>query len=259
MTEEEWRKSNDSDFMLRFLRETVVAVRKLRAFSASCFESARSLFPDQRQQHGLQILVNRVDASDSNIELRNVTSRLRQAIPLDQWRDLEIQTDDLHYAALMLYREFASNRPSSHATAVADAFVEWELEKRKQSHLLRDIFGNPFRPVAFDPAWRTSTAIGIATGIYDERAFDRMPILADALQDAGCENADIFTHCRVSSGTSVVVGLSILCWGRNDGEPTASAVGELSVAPPTAHAVGSPGLGGVGQLRYTVTSWEVTF
>jgi hypothetical protein len=59
-----------------------------------------------------------------------------------------------------------------------------------------DIFGNPFRPVAFDPAWRTSTAVGVATGIYEDRAFDRMLILADALQDAGCEDDAILSHCR---------------------------------------------------------------
>ena len=62
--------------------------------------------------------------------------------------------------------------------------------------LLRDIFGNPFRPVAFDPAWRSEAAVGIARGIYDDRAFERMPILADALQEAGCEHSDILAHCR---------------------------------------------------------------
>jgi hypothetical protein len=60
----------------------------------------------------------------------------------------------------------------------------------------RDIVGNPFRPVAFDSAWLSSTARGIAEAIYDDRAFDRLPILADALQDAGCENDDILSHCR---------------------------------------------------------------
>ena len=67
----------------------------------------------------------------------------------------------------------------------------------EQQHLAdytRDIFGNPFRPVAVDPAWLTSTAVGVARGIYDDRAFDRLPILADALQDAGCENADILDN-----------------------------------------------------------------
>jgi hypothetical protein len=67
-----------------------------------------------------------------------------------------------------------------------------------QPSLLRDIFGNPFRPVAPEPSWRTSTVVALAEGIYTDRAFDRLPILADALQDAGCDNADVLDHCRGS-------------------------------------------------------------
>jgi hypothetical protein len=62
--------------------------------------------------------------------------------------------------------------------------------------VLKDIIGNPFRPVTIDPSWLTSIVVALATGIYADRAFDRMPILADALQDARCENADILNHCR---------------------------------------------------------------
>jgi hypothetical protein len=69
-------------------------------------------------------------------------------------------------------------------------------EQVVQATLLRDIFGNPFRPAALDPAWRTETVLALARGIYEERAFDRMPILADALQDAGCTDEDVLSHCR---------------------------------------------------------------
>ncbi|AMV22943.1 hypothetical protein VT84_00935 [Gemmata sp. SH-PL17] len=61
------------------------------------------------------------------------------------------------------------------------------------------ILDNPFRPVAFDPAWRTSDVVALAQGIYADRAFDRMPILADALQEAGCDNTDVLTHCRADT------------------------------------------------------------
>ncbi|AWM42138.1 hypothetical protein C1280_05160 [Gemmata obscuriglobus] len=64
-----------------------------------------------------------------------------------------------------------------------------------QVDLLREIFGNPFRPAEFAPEWRTSTAVALAREMYDTRDFSAMPILADALQDAGCDNADILTHC----------------------------------------------------------------
>jgi hypothetical protein len=69
-------------------------------------------------------------------------------------------------------------------------------EGTAQAALIRDITGNPFRPVTLNPAWRTSNVTALAQAIYDDRAFDRLPILADALEDAGCDNADILNHCR---------------------------------------------------------------
>ena len=70
-------------------------------------------------------------------------------------------------------------------------------------HVLRDIFGNPFRPVTFNAAWRTSTVTNLAQAIYDDRLlpsglFDnqRLGVLADALEEAGCDNADILGHLR---------------------------------------------------------------
>jgi hypothetical protein len=70
------------------------------------------------------------------------------------------------------------------------------LEWARHCGFLREIFGNPFQPVAFDPLWRTPDVMLLARGIYEEKAFDRMPILADALQDAGCEVADLLDHLR---------------------------------------------------------------
>ena len=65
-----------------------------------------------------------------------------------------------------------------------------------QSTVLRDLVPDPFRPATFDPNWRTTTAVALAAQMYDSRDFSALPILADALQDAGCDNADILDHCR---------------------------------------------------------------
>ena len=80
--------------------------------------------------------------------------------------------------------------------------VAWEqiaaTVRRYRNHpadYLRDIFGNPFRPVAFFRAWRTDTTVALARQMYKERDFSAMPILADALQDVGCDNEDILDHC----------------------------------------------------------------
>ena len=70
--------------------------------------------------------------------------------------------------------------------------------------LLHEIFGPlPFRDVPIDPAWLTSTVVALARGIYDDKDFTRMPILADALQDADCTNAEILKHCRDTNHTHV--------------------------------------------------------
>jgi hypothetical protein len=70
------------------------------------------------------------------------------------------------------------------------------ITKQQQVSLIRDIFGNPFRPVHFSPSWRTPNVVGIAEGRYENRAFERLPILADGLMDAGCFHDDILNHCR---------------------------------------------------------------
>jgi hypothetical protein len=86
--------------------------------------------------------------------------------------------------------------------------TQWEsLVLAERSHLcplVRDIFGNPFHPaVSAAPTWLTSTVVGLARHIHDSRDFSAMPILADALQDAGCDNDDILNHCRDSNATHV--------------------------------------------------------
>ena len=74
--------------------------------------------------------------------------------------------------------------------------VTTQLDQQNQAALAREVFGNPFHPVTVDPAWLSPTVVSLATAIYEERAFDRLPVLADALEDAGCTNSDLLNHCR---------------------------------------------------------------
>jgi hypothetical protein len=73
---------------------------------------------------------------------------------------------------------------------------QWLLEIPGAAGFVREIFGNPFRPVTFSPKWQTGTALSLARWIYESRNFSPVPILADALQDAGCENEEILNHSR---------------------------------------------------------------
>ncbi|AMV27455.1 hypothetical protein VT84_23850 [Gemmata sp. SH-PL17] len=78
-----------------------------------------------------------------------------------------------------------------------DFAERWRTASFATSAFLRDVVGFfPFRPVAFSPAWRTDTAVALASQMYESRDFNAMPILGDALQDAGCDSADVLNHCR---------------------------------------------------------------
>src|SRR5262249_28221863 len=78
-----------------------------------------------------------------------------------------------------------------------------EAERAAQCEVVRDIFGNPFRRITARAAWLSSTLTALACQMYESRDFSPMPILADALQDTGCDNPDILDHCRDTSATHV--------------------------------------------------------
>src|SRR6266566_5279138 len=91
----------------------------------------------------------------------------------------------------------ALGKPPALPKRPAGAALAWEPVPRVA--LLRCLFGNPFRAAPADPAWLAwdgGTVGRLARAIYDERAFDRLPILADALEDAGCTDAELLGHLR---------------------------------------------------------------
>jgi hypothetical protein len=96
-------------------------------------------------------------------------------------------TDPITGAAEILAKEAAND-----ATVVARRLyvTPW------QADLLRCIFGNPFRTVTVDPAWLTPASVALARSIDEHRSFDRLPDLADALEEAGCRDDTVLYHCR---------------------------------------------------------------
>jgi hypothetical protein len=81
--------------------------------------------------------------------------------------------------------------------AAASLWAISQTEKEPHSNILRDVFGNVFRPVTLNPTWLTSNVLTLAQEIYDNRSFDRLPSLADVLEEApGCDNPEILAHCR---------------------------------------------------------------
>jgi hypothetical protein len=94
----------------------------------------------------------------------------------DEWRGL----------TRLVYLPFEPNTPT----------YRWVPHTLHSLRLLREVYGHPYRLVPFHAAWRTSDVVGIARHMYEDREFSAMPILADALQEAGCNDQHILNHCR---------------------------------------------------------------
>jgi len=193
MTEAEWLACDDPGSMLDFLGETVSS-RKLRLFAvASCRRAANLLDRDHNTlQVAEQYADGQMNLEDFNFawwdacEQHDEATRL-QAIrgsPLGATLDA-VWVDNEHCGDQFdLTRDICRvmSLPNDRAVLVA---------------IIRDLIGLfPFRAITSIPNWRTELAHSIAQGIYADRAFDRLPILADALEDAGCDNRDILDHCR---------------------------------------------------------------
>jgi hypothetical protein len=226
MTEAEWRTCEDPTLMLEFLQGKA-SDRKLRLFAVACCRRIERLLPDERSRAALDAaegysdrivsteqLVATVEPADAAslyaFHYRGqhffsaAGAALFAALPTGftlpaNW------TEELRRFSPANVCEWASGamedalgiearRPEEHAVVRDDAVMP---EGRAQRDLLHDIFGPlPFRPVTIDPCWLTSTVVSLARQMYESRDFSPIPILADALQDAGCDNDAILNHCR---------------------------------------------------------------
>jgi hypothetical protein len=155
-----------------------------------------ALLPDPQQREAIDVLEH---SADRTVSIREMTMRVRRALPADDRRG-QAGVDNPYYVGLMLYREFASSSTGHHAAHATSGLADGAPEQKQQCRLLRCILGSTaFRAASIDPRWQTYTVVDLANAIYEERAFDRMPILGDALMDAGCDSEEIINHCRVDS------------------------------------------------------------
>jgi hypothetical protein len=196
MTETEWLACTDPQPMLEFLRGKA-SDRKLRLFACACCRRIWHLLTDERSRKAVDVGEKCADGETTDEEQFNAYEAACDAKD-DAWCGAY---ENSNFPAVTASYVLAHNPDVASIARTAslagdDSRVQ-QLEKvAVQCNLLRDIFGNPFRPVTVSPNWLTPAARYLAQAIYDDRAFDRMPILADALEDAGCTNADILNHCR---------------------------------------------------------------
>ena len=202
MTEADWLVSTDPCVMLRFLGDRASA-RQLRLLLCAQVLTEAHLLADDRSRRAVRTAEAAADGRAGAAALGRATTAARAA-----WEAVDPRFP-------RRYGRLARTPAASPATGSAARLVRyatdpvldaalaeraaWGLTPARRcvlAGLVRDVFGNPFRPVAFDPAWRTPDAIGLARGIYDDRAFDQLPLLSDALLDAGCDDEQFIAHCR---------------------------------------------------------------
>jgi hypothetical protein len=198
MTEQEWLEGTDLLFtdpqpekMLAFLRSKA-SHRKLRLFACACCWRIGVGLNDlgKRAVEVAEQFADGLVSEQACIDCRDAA--------YDPYAE-----SDLGYQPASSSAVYSAAGPREHfidgvvyVVRSCRLLFPSRTESEMQANLLRDIFGNPFRPVTVNSAWRTTSVTALAQSIYDDRAFDRMPILADALEDAGCDNADILGHCR---------------------------------------------------------------
>jgi hypothetical protein len=200
--------------MLRYLRGAA-SERKRRLFAVACCRLIWHLLTDEHSRRTVDIAERYADGAASEKELRQAeqlwTPALQGVVPVAEFatrvaefaaRAAQAVARRTGYVeAVTLAAEAAA---AQSAEAAGQSFWDYrqaalKVESRTQCDLFRDIFGNPFRPVSLQPSWvewNDGTVLKIALAVYRERAFDRLPILADALQDAGCDEWDILRHCQ---------------------------------------------------------------
>jgi hypothetical protein len=198
MTEAEWLATDDQESLLKWLRRSKrhrPGLRKLQLVANAYADRIADRFSDP-VSGAIRRFMDRI--ADEGLTQEQMWAEWKP-----WWEQLEtIQLDHIHVliwsVGVSVKDPNPAFSPETHVRDAAASVCEFvgDGERVNQARIIRDVIGNPFRPVTSDPAWLSSTVVSLAEGIYADRAFDRMPILADALQDAGCDNADILTHCR---------------------------------------------------------------
>jgi hypothetical protein len=226
MTEAEWLACTDPTPMLGFLGGRA-SPRKLRLFAAACCRRVWHLLTDDRNRRAIDVAERYADGLVPKKALkaaRRKTFQVRAERPPIIGQDYrwgaafaEEATDGLTLGP------HESAQDTAYHAAIALAYgatpgrerderfqVSHNAERLVQARLLHEIFSDPFRTVALNPTWRTPTVTALATAAYDNRILptgtldpDRLAILADALEEAGCTDEQVLSHLRGPSGPHV--------------------------------------------------------
>ena len=183
----DYRASN-IDKLRRLLRSRRPSERKLRLFMVACCQLDRTAITYSDGLALVALAEHQADAevtADELAKARKIVHRWcrKQPAITGPWPER-----DKRWVGLWGPYQSATDTPTKPPYGF--------LNDPDYRPVLADILGPPSKSVAFPPAWRTDTVVPLARTMYESRDFSAMPILADALEDAGCDHADILDHCR---------------------------------------------------------------
>jgi hypothetical protein len=220
MTEQEWHVCSHPQVMLDFIRERI-SDRKLRWFACACVREVWSCLLDERSLHAVEVSERYADGQASAADLAGAEV---MAYEVARIADLHSTvTNPTSAAARAVHRAAgfdALSAASGAASTVATCAAPWaydlsgtlvhrgdpaakDLAHRRQCDLLREIVGNPFRRIDVQPdwlAWNQQIVPRLAEHVYLDGCWDELPILGDALEEAGCREEVILRHCHEPGG-----------------------------------------------------------
>ena len=212
MTEREWLACTDPQPMLEFVRDRA-SDRKRRLFTCACCRRVWDALTDERSRSAVEAAERYADGLAGREELAGKAEAAEapaSAVASARAREAVVSpVPHVTQAALAAAGERAEPTMRADATiwaawATSEATRVPDRERRHQCALLRDLFGAvPFRSVTASPAWRSPQVVALAQAAYDQRELPsgtldgaRLAVLADALEEAGCTNADLLDHLR---------------------------------------------------------------
>ncbi|QEL19957.1 hypothetical protein [Limnoglobus roseus] len=211
MTEAEWLAETEPTPMLEFLRGRA-SDRQSRHIMVHFAHQSLAWYHDEATRAVIAILDRYADGDIAGEGLHDALLPFAalcrvlayKGYPWSVQNAVRLLPAHIESAALWLIRPFIPEGITVSSLSDLNDLVLPPIDGRIISYFrwvvcetLRDVVGAPiFRPITFSPAWLTHTAVGLAQAMYATREFGAMPTLADALQNAGCEDADILAHCR---------------------------------------------------------------
>jgi hypothetical protein len=206
-----WAEARDLKVLLRSLPRKY-SRRKLRLFACGCCYRVRDRFQGEEFWELVLLCERLADGRVSRQEVKRLTHDIQEvgshnslgfdaslyaAGECNFWGSQRVDRYtawDAERAADACAR-YAAGRSTPYPEG-QEPPPEYLAESANQCAVLRDLFGDPLPAATFAPRWRTPTVLALAEGAYEERDFARLPVLADALEDAGCADGAVLGHCR---------------------------------------------------------------